>query len=318
MDQDVLGCDRHALMELEKKLELVRDRVRAVGRRYQTGFFLAGRGGVGKSHSVQDELDRLNVEYRRWNSHLTARGLFDRLQAFPDVVHFIEDVEQLVNNRQALGLLRSALWSVRKTASNSMERLVTWTIHGAAMEVVFTGGIIMTANRVLRDMPELNALKTRITWMELNVTEAEIAALMRKVASQGYREGKMSLSPAECAEVVEFVIEKSAGLNKSLDMRLAFNAFRDRVQAEDLEAACCWQDLVMTRIRGQVSEMGAVEHEGVRARNKKRELEIAREIANLPAEERFRTWQETTGKSRATLYRRLEELAERDSQGLGT
>jgi len=42
--------------------------------------------------------------------------------------------------------------------------------------------------------------------------------------------------------------------------------------------------------------------------------QIAREIVVLDAEERFRVWQErTSGARRATMYRRLEELARVDA-----
>ena len=65
--------DRHHLAELEKRYQLARDRVRGVVAGRHTGFFLGGRGGIGKSRTVADELDRLGVPYILTNSHLTGR-----------------------------------------------------------------------------------------------------------------------------------------------------------------------------------------------------------------------------------------------------
>ena len=39
---------------------------------------------------------------------MTGRGLFDTLAKHPDAVHVLEDVEQLMNDKNALGVLRSA------------------------------------------------------------------------------------------------------------------------------------------------------------------------------------------------------------------
>lgn len=51
-----------------------------------------------------------------------------------------------------------------------------------------------------------------------------------------------------------------------------------------------------------------------RAKKRMNQLEIAREIVALEPEDRLRVWQEKTGgASRATMYRRLRELAQADA-----
>ncbi|WP_165253475.1 ATP-binding protein [Paludisphaera soli] len=51
--------DREHLASLDTKLQLVRDYVGQVAGGYTTGLYLFGEGGIGKSHSVIRELDRL-------------------------------------------------------------------------------------------------------------------------------------------------------------------------------------------------------------------------------------------------------------------
>ena len=59
MDEEISSEDRRHLAELGRKLQVVKDRVVGVARRRHTGFFLGGRGGIGKSHAIEGELDRL-------------------------------------------------------------------------------------------------------------------------------------------------------------------------------------------------------------------------------------------------------------------
>src|SRR5436190_19411899 len=102
------------LEELDRHLQLVRDRVAGVAEGYATGFFLHGEGGVGKSHTVIGELERLKANYKVVNSRMTGRGLYNALERFPDAVHVLEDMEALVRDRGAQGVLRSALWGQRR------------------------------------------------------------------------------------------------------------------------------------------------------------------------------------------------------------
>ena len=314
MSENLSPEDRRHLANLRKKTQVIRDLVGGVVRRRHTGLFIGGRGGIGKSHILESELERLDEPYKLWNSTMTARCLFDRFAAYPDAVHLLEDVETLTRDRRALGLLRSALWGTRRGRDGRMERLITWNVKGISDDAILTGGVIMTSNRRLADLPELDALKTRISWLNLDVSDPEIVALMRSLAANGWPEGNVELEADQCQEVVEFVVAEAARTNRRLDMRLMVNSFEDRIQHEDLDAGCDWRDLVSTRIRERPTVAGDIEPLGVRAQKKAEQLAIAREVTDLEPDERLRVWQERTrGLSRATMYRRLGELAAQDA-----
>jgi hypothetical protein len=307
--------DQLALTQLKRKQQLILDRVVGVARQYIFGLIITGRGGIGKSWLVTKELERLGIPYILHNSHVTARGLFDELKAHPDVIHIIEDAEQLTRNQIALGILRSATWPGRYGRGNRLERLITWRTHQDSLEVIFSGGVILISNRELGKLPELQALATRVPHIELTVTDAEVAALMRSIALGGHRIGDALLGPDECLEVAEFIIAESLQLSRPLDVRMLVNGFADRLQAEDGEAGCSWKDLVASTLRGQPAVVDEVETSGVRAQTKARELEIAREIGDLDPHERLGAWIEKTGKSRAALYRTLGKLGRIDALG---
>lgn len=129
-----------------------------------------------------------------------------------------------------------------------------------------------------------------------------------------YPPGNNRLEPRQCLEVVHFIIVEAARVNRSLDLRLLVNSFEDRLQAEDYEAGLSWRDLVASRLCERPSIIEEVAPYETRSQKKSRQLAIAREIVGLEPEERLRVWQDrTNGASRATLYRRMEELARADA-----
>lgn len=296
---------------LETKFQLVRDYVNQVACGLTTGMYLYGEGGIGKSYSVITELESQKADFKVYNSRMTGRGLFNALEAFPDSVHVLEDMEQLLRDRGAQGVLRSALWGQRKNGGKGpMERPVTWSTWRREHSIVFTGGIIMIANRPLDDLPELMALRTRIACIHLRATDAEMTALMRRVSLIGFEHRGSPMNPAECLEVCEFVVEQSRSLHRSLDMRMLVNSFKDFLAWRECDAGCHWRDMAATRLKERPTSFEVQPDLGTRADRKRRELEIAREIVASTTDraERHRLWAERTDKSEPTLYRRLAEI----------
>jgi hypothetical protein len=244
--------------------------------------------------------------YLLHNSRLTGRGLFDLLRDFPTKLHLLEDCEPLFSDKNALGVLRSALWG-QMDGQHRQVRPVTWRTAAEAMTFDFEGGIIMTGNRSLDAVPELRAVQSRIPCLQLTVTNEELAALMRSVSEHGFRlllkqRGLRSMSPAQCQEVCEFVIAEILPLSRNLDMRFLVNAFRDFLQYQDGKTSTHWQDLVRSDLKQQVTVPES------RTDRLARERQIALEIAALPdlsAAERERLFHERTQKSGRAYRRRL-------------
>jgi hypothetical protein len=303
------SADRKALETLTPKLDLVRDRVRGVVRHLNTGLYLWGEGGTSKSYTVLEELKILKADYILHNSRMTGRGLVDTLKKHPTTIHVLEDCESMFDDRRAWGVLRSALWS--QSSKKPPEREVSWTAFNVDIRFVFTGGLIMIANRSLEDVPELRAIRTRIATLQLIATFPEVAALMRSVALRGYEYGDDYMTPAECLEVAEHIIDRMGGLKRSLDMRIFINGLRDYIQHKTGHSKTGWQDLIETRLK----EMTLLRER--RADVMQRERSLALEISQMPLskEEKERLWRERTksaqhpnGKSIRAYYRRLKEL----------
>ena len=305
--------DERHLAQLERKFQLVRDRTRAVARGLATGFFLHGGGGVGKSYTVLEELKRLKAHFVIFNSRMTGRGLYNALERYPDAVHVLEDMEQIMRDRGAQGVLRSALWGQRRDGdSGPMERPVTWSTHLMEHSFIFTGGVIMTSNRPMYDLPELGAVKTHIAVMQLQASDPELRALMRHVSRRGFEHEGRAVPAEKCVEICEYIIDQSMALHRSLDMRVLVTSFRDYLLWEDAESGCHWLDLVASRLRERPTAFREEVLVGGRAARKEQELEFVREIRERTddRQERLRLWAERTGKSEAALYRRLKELGD--------
>lgn len=289
------------LERLEKKLALIRDRVRSVALRYNTGFFLFGAGGSGKSFAVRGELDGLGTRWILHNSAMTAAGLFDMLHDLPEHVHVLEDMEQLYADKKAVGFLRSATWG----DANMQNRVITKTINKKRVTFEFTGGIIILSNLPLGEIASLRALATRLNPAEFNPTEGEKQALLWKIAEGG----KFGLPPETCEEVCEYIVFCAKKKGKPLDLRLLDNSFGDRLMYDRGESRTHWKDLVISRIDAQIVEPKITPR--TRQARLVDERDIAKQIYDKfpdSREDRNREWIERTGKSERALYRRAAEL----------
>ena len=293
--------DAENLERLERKLALIRDRVRSVALKYNTGFFLFGAGGSGKSHAVRGELDSLGTRWILHNSDMSGPGLFDMLHDLPEHVHLLEDMEQLYADKKAVGYLRSATWG----DANMQNRVITKTIHKKRVSFEFTGGIIILSNLPLGEIASMRALATRLNPAEFNPTEGEKQALMWKIAESG----KFGLPTETCEEVCEYLVHYAKEKGKPLDLRLLDNAFKDRLMYDRGQSQTHWRDLVTSRIDAHIIEPKITPR--TRQARLVDERDIAKQIYDKfpdSRDDRNREWVARTGKSERALYRRAAEL----------
>lgn len=308
--------DRHqeALRSLEKKLHLVRDYVTAVGKGYKPGFYLYGTGGMGKSYTVLRHLESLDVPYQLFNSRMTAKGLFLTLQWAPDAIHVMEDMERLTKDPDAQGVLRSALW-----AQPGHDRVVTWTTATEGRQrFVFRGGLILISNRPLSDLPELRAMATRIEVHRLEVSDDELAALMRELAAKGYRlQERVGIGPEECLKVTEFLLKECRATGCPLDLRLQQKALQSYLQFAADCSVSHWEDLVAASVREATChfrhEPNTASPEARKAQRRNVVREIIGQEADVKAQEKL--YMQKTGASRADFFRRKREVESGEFDG---
>jgi hypothetical protein len=305
---------KEALAALERKLHLVRDHVTAVARGYKSGYYLYGTGGMGKSYCVLRHLESLDVPYQLFNSRMTAKGLFLTLQWAPDAIHVLEDMERLTKDPDAQGVLRSALW-----AQPGHDRVVTWTTAtDGKQRFVFRGGLILISNRPLADLPELRALATRIEVHRLEVSDAELAALMRELAAMGYRlDGKVGIGPEECRQVTEYLLKECRATGCPLDLRLQQKAFQSYLQFAADCSVSHWEDLVAASVREATCHFRHEQNTTSPEARKAKRRNLVRELidAKLDAKDQEQEYVKRSGMSRADFFRRKREVESGEFDG---
>ena len=168
----------------------------------------------------------------------------------------------------------------------------------------------MLSNRALDDMPELRAIRTRISHLHLEVSDAEIAAQMRRLARNGYQHDGKTISRDEAETVCDFVILESQNKLCHLDMRLMDNAFRDYLQWREGHSSCHWQTLVATRLNGRRDELAVTAPKDRQQDEDLRTLETV--LAQFPSTLAAQIeWCRIRSKSRASFFRYKRALEER-------
>jgi hypothetical protein len=301
------AADRENLGRYENKLQFLRDTVTGVAKGYVSGAIVTGRGGISKSYTIIDQLEKLGVPKEVHNSRLTGRGLVEKLASNPDAVHLVEDCERALSDPDVNGVLRSATWGNTRNREGKTQRIVTWNVSKNPIEVEFTGGIIIASNRRLSESPVLTALASRLVQFDFHVSDGEIAALIRHVAMEGLERGIDRLTPNECLEVAECLIDQSTRAKQPLNMRYLETCFGFRLQCKAGDSGCSWRDRIASLLSQKPLLIDPIKPLKLSEQKRAQQLAVAEHIRHLPPKERLEKWKELTGSCAATMYRRLAE-----------
>lgn len=290
--------DFRLVQEFERKLQIIRDRVKSVVHLYHTACYLVGRPGTSKTFTVKKELRRLDVPWEYRNARMTPMGLFDFIATHPEHILVLDDIGTLFKNEQALQILMAAL-----DGDPGKARLVTYKSKDEDLTVWFTGGIIAISNVPLRNDRLAGALGSRVTSLEHEPTDDEIAAYMRHLSGRGYK----GLDTYECLEVAEFVIDETRECDQRLDLRHLTKAWDDFRQCKDGRAETPWQELVRTSLHKLLTEATI-------SMSKQEEIEQqrvwARELmTQYPGDSKrqLAEWKRLTGMGKSLFYARIRE-----------
>jgi hypothetical protein len=306
---DIRGNRSELLAALDKRLGIVRDLVRGVGKRHSTGLYLFGHPGTSKTHTVTDVLRReFNDGFVRQSGHLTPLGLFELIGEHRDSVIVLDDLGELLKNRVAMQLLLAAL---EKPVRRDGGRPVTYRRHDEVRTVNLYGGIVCISNLVLHDTGLLGALRSRVVVLNYDPPDAQIGALMLDIAGRGWPFGssRPAITSAEATEVAEYVIAETLRLGRRFDLRLLVaKALPVFLHWKKRETESHWRDLVSASAEEQLvavrEETGPLTRAGRIAEERAVALAI---LQQYPARAgQLRAWVERTGRSGRAYYRRLD------------
>lgn len=279
----------------EAKCKSIAEYTKAVIYGRMTGLLLFGRGGTGKTYTVQNTLAAKSAAFVHHQGRVSARGLVDEMQESPGAIHYIEDAEPIFADKHFPGLFRQSLDSQDK--GPFPRRLITWvTMRTKSKEPIrfhFTGGLIVIANRILENVAaDIDAVKSRCPCVVLDVSEQEIITKMKQLCLQGFVSGEDRLAPDECFEVMHFVVGKLTAKQRDLDLRLLMSGFKFMLLWKDGHAEN-WRTL----LEGQMTEkVVAGERRAIRIG---REIELAARISrkDMPEKEKYVLFGQQAGKT---------------------
>lgn len=150
---------------------------------------------------------------------------------------------------------------------------------------------------------------------EMGIASVAMLAVsaMRHVARQGFVGESGSMSPQECIEVVEHVIQLAAQLECRLDLRWIEHGYGHYLTELECGGSVDWRDMVKFHAMRTLtffdhSKPKMPSRADGAANSLSCEIEMAKEIAALVGktnDQRLQMWQERSGLSRPTFYRRL-------------
>lgn len=217
------------LKDIEDKYRLIRDRVLGVALGYDHALFLWGKGGTGKSWTVENTLKKSGKPWSHYNSDISEVGLFEQLKEYYNHIILLEDMEQLMKKPKAIGILRSATEGNRK---------VTRTINKGKDEFIFEGGIIYISNDPPGAGNPMQALASRMNPLEFNPTHTEMIAMMYNLSW----EFECNLSSNQRMETFDYCLKYAKTLSeKALNLRLIISALKARERFEKGQLQTNWK-----------------------------------------------------------------------------
>ena len=230
---------------LRERFQMLTDMTKAVKKGAVRAMIISGPPGVGKSHGVEEVLDRYQMvetlggakKYEIVKGAMSAIGLYCKLYKYSDKDNVIvfDDCDSVFDDTLSLNILKAALDS-KKT------RTIHWNTdsfklrnEGVPGSFKFEGSAIFITNlkfdqvksKKLRE--HLNALESRCHYIDLTIsTEREKMLRIRQVMEDGML-NEYRLSPEVETEVFDFV-----DMNKR---RLRELSLRTVLKVADLAAA---------------------------------------------------------------------------------
>jgi hypothetical protein len=216
------ATDDEIIARLRQRFSELTEMTKAVKRGDVRGMIVSGPPGVGKSHGIEEVLERYDTmaalghqapKYEFVKGATSALGLYCKLFEFsgPDNVLVFDDCDSILFDEVGLNLLKAALDSKKSrriswnTDSNKLRN------EGIPNSFEFEGSVIFVTNikfdsvRSPRLRDHLMALESRCHYIDLTIdTIREKMLRIRQVVGDGMLD-EYHLSDATKTEIVQFV-----------------------------------------------------------------------------------------------------------------
>jgi len=275
----------------------LRKLIRHVAAGHEHALIVTGPGGLGKSYTAWDELQKNRVVPHLMNARCAPFTLYQHLyehRASAEVT-LLDDVDSL-DDRTVLSYLKAATEAPRIVNNNSSTPLLAKKNLPDTFK--FDGGLIVLANEV-PTTGSWKAFVTRLLSLHIEAAPAEVIAFMRDLTRNGFLvemgTGPVTLSAADYRQVIDYLAERHVTNLRHLRQALKlFHAHRAHDE---------WKGLVAAILAGAAQQVST-------ARTSDEHIVLAlEERTDLTREQRAQEFTAAPGGgSRATYFRRLAQL----------
>jgi len=253
-------------------------------------YICKSNAGLGKTYQTLNKLQKkgleINQHYKLINTYSTPLEFYRTLYRNKDKVLVLDDIEGVLSSKEAVSMLKSALWST--TGNREIQYRSTKLPSDLPDKFEFKGGVIMLVNELNMKGENMEALKNRCLYHELNFSHKEKFELMSKIANKDLDKDLDKQEKHEVLEYLQELVNESHRLNirnlmKSLDI------YRTRDS---------WKELVKNQLEY----------------DKDSDLEVLKEITEQgydKVKKQVKEFRKETGKSRKTFYRYKKKLRNR-------
>ena len=236
----------------EEPLESPEERSERIGRQYRTlermakriiarqlpSLVVSGPPGLGKTHTVETELERAGVEADIIRGTISGVGLYIALwNASEDGVIVLDDCDSVFDGPQSLNLLKVSL-------DSSAKRIVSWRKHSTWLEendipdsFEFKGSIVFCTNidfeaeidRGAKMSVHYKALIDRSLYVALPLWgQEDVLTRIEQVVIEGGEFRKLGLNDVDAEDTMEFIRENASRFY-TLSIRSALQVAKCRI-----------------------------------------------------------------------------------------
>lgn len=196
---DKLENNRNRLT-YEKQLQDLENLVKMVVAGASNALFVAGRGGIGKTHTVEAVMHSLGLSdgngYFKNTGSASAAGIYALLFKHKDEIVFFDDSDDALKDQEARNIFKAATDTkkVRKLVWNKMGKNVVDPDEMTDDEILdqgliprffeFTGKVIFISNLKMDKLDPDGALRTRAFMIEIDPTEVEVYDFMESIVDK--------------------------------------------------------------------------------------------------------------------------------------
>lgn len=257
-DSKVQDIERNSeRLVFEKQIEDLQNLVKMTISGASNALFVAGRGGVGKTHNVEATLAAAGLQdgkgYYKNTGSASAAGIYGLLFKHRDGIILFDDSDDALKDQTSRNLFKAATDTkkIRKLAwTRGGFNIVDPADYDSPDELIdagklpaffeFTGKIIFISNLSINKLDPDGAIRTRAFMIDIDPTEMEVYDFMGKIVDKMPLQDGLELPQDERVKIVELLrkskSKQSANFRKlSRALNMAAGAHRSGVAISDNE-----------------------------------------------------------------------------------